>query len=166
MDCGRLQSAHPALLANRVWHFHFGTGIVDTPSDFGRMGGAPTHPALLDWLARQVHQNGWRLKPLHRQIMLSQTYRQSAAFRPDAARVDADSRLLWRYPPRRLSGEEVRDAMLFVAGQLDTHMGGPGFRLYRYLQDNVATYVPLDRAPRLTAGPSIIRTRVPRKSTC
>ena len=134
----------PRVLANRIWHYHFGTGIVETPSDFGYMGGRPTHPELLDWLARQIQQHGWRLKPLHRQILLSETYRQSSAFRADAAAVDADSRYLWRFPPRRLAAEEIRDTMLSVAGKLDPKMGGPGFRLYRYLQDNVSTYIPLD----------------------
>ncbi len=134
----------PRVLANRIWHYHFGTGIVDTPSDFGYMGGQPTHPELLDWLAGQLHQHQWRWKPLHRMILLSQTYRQSSVYRAQAARVDADSRLLWRFPPRRLSAEEIRDTMLTVAGQLNLQAGGPGFRLYRYLQDNVATYIPLD----------------------
>jgi hypothetical protein len=132
------------VLANRIWHYHFGTGIVDTPSDFGYMGGRPTHPELLDWLAGQVHQHGWRWKPLHRLIVLSQTYRQSSAYRPEAAQLDANSRLLWRFPPRRLSAEEIRDTLLMIAGPLNRQAGGPGFRLYRYLQDNVATYVPLD----------------------
>jgi hypothetical protein len=134
----------PRVLANRIWHYHFGTGIVETPSDFGYMGGRPTHPELLDWLAGQVQQHGWRLKPLHRQILLSETYRQSSAFRAEAAAVDADSRYLWRFPPRRLAAEEIRDTMLGVADKLDPKMGGPGFRLYRYLQDNVSTYIPLD----------------------
>ena len=134
----------PRVLANRVWHYHFGTGIVDTPSDFGYMGGRPTHPELLDWLARQVVSGGWKLKPLHRLIMTSQAYRQSGAWNETAAHADGDSRLLWRFPPRRLSAEEVRDTVLSVAGKLDTRMGGPGFRLYEYQQDNVATYVPLD----------------------
>lgn len=134
----------PRVLANRLWHYHFGTGIVDTPSDFGVMGGRPTHPELLDWLARRLLEEGWRLKPLHRLIMTSQAYQQSSAYRPEAATLDGDSRLLWRFPARRLSGEEVRDATLQIAGVLDPTMGGPGFRLYRYIQDNVATYVPLD----------------------
>jgi hypothetical protein len=134
----------PRVLANRLWHYHFGTGIVDTPSDFGAMGSPPTHPELLDWLAGQVHAHGWRLKPLHRLIVTSAAYRQASAYRPDAARVDGDSRYLWRFPPRRLAAEEVRDTILSVAGQLDGRMGGPGFRLYRYLEDNVATFVPLD----------------------
>ncbi|WP_339911222.1 DUF1553 domain-containing protein [Symmachiella dynata] len=132
------------VLANRLWHYHFGTGIVATPSDFGFMGVPPTHPQLLDWLARQLQKNGWRLKPLHKQIVMSQAYRQSSAYREDFAKVDADSRYLWRFPPRRLTAEEIRDAMLMAGGKLDRRAGGPGFRLYRYLQDNVATYVPLD----------------------
>lgn len=133
------------VLANRVWHYHFGTGIVDTPSDFGYLGGRPSHPELLDWLARRLQQHGWRLKPLHREILLSQTYRQSSASREDAAKLDASARLLWRFPARRLSAEEIRDSILAVTGKLDLNMGGPGFRLYRYLQDNVATYWPLDQ---------------------
>ncbi|HEX8911082.1 MAG TPA: DUF1549 and DUF1553 domain-containing protein, partial [Humisphaera sp.] len=133
------------VLANRLWHYHFGTGIVDTPSDFGFMGGRPTHPELLDFLARQLVAGGWRLKPVHRLIVLSQTYRQASAHRPDAAAVDGDARLLWRFPSRRLTGEEVRDTMLAIAGKLPADdQGGPGFKLYRYVQDNVATYHPLD----------------------
>jgi hypothetical protein len=132
------------VLANRLWHYHFGTGIVSTPNDFGAMGQAPTHSRLLDFLADQMQRDGWRLKPLHRLIMLSQTYQQSSVYRVEAAAKDGDTRYLWRFPPRRLSAEEVRDSMLAVAGQLDRRMNGPGFRLYRYMQDNVATYVPLD----------------------
>ena len=133
------------VLANRIWHYHFGTGIVDTPSDFGYMGGRPTHPKLLDYLALKLREFGWRLKPMHRLIMLSKTYRQSSTHRPVAARVDSDSRLLWRFPPRRLSAEEIRDSILDIAGKLPpVDAGGPGFRLYDYLQDNVSTYVPRD----------------------
>jgi mono/diheme cytochrome c family protein len=135
----------PRVLANRLWHYHFGTGIVSTPSDFGFMGGRPSHAALLDWLAAKLVDGSWRLKPLHKAIMMSRTYRQSSDFSEQAARIDGDDRLLWRFPPRRLSAEEIRDTMLSVSGSLNTKMGGPGFRLYRYLQDNVATYVPLDK---------------------
>lgn len=148
----------PRVLANRIWQSHFGVGIVDTPSDFGWLGGRPSHPELLDWLAHRLIAHGWRLKPLHREILLSQTYQQrSADFSskrkpPTSQRaeanapedIDANNRLLWRFSPRRLSAEEIRDSMLAVAGQLDTRMGGPGFRLYRYLEDNVATFLPLD----------------------
>ncbi len=135
----------PRVLANRLWQFHFGTGIVGTPSDFGYMGERPTHPELLDWLAARLVVDGWRLKPMHKLIVMSQTYRQSSAYRKEAAKVDGDSRLLWRFPPRRLSAEEIRDSVLFVCGKLDEQMGGPGFRLYQYSRDNVATYTPLEK---------------------
>jgi hypothetical protein len=135
----------PRVLANRIWHYHFGTGIVSTPSDFGFMGGRPSHPELLDWLAATLVDGGWQLKSLHKTIMMSRAYRQSSEHDEQAARIDGDARLLWRFPPRRLSAEEIRDTMLSVSGLMDTKMGGPGFRLYRYLRDNVATYVPLDR---------------------
>ena len=140
----------PRVLANRVWHYHFGTGIVDTPSDFGYLGGQPTHPELLDYLAGYLSDTrpggaGWRLKPLHRLILTSQAYRQSSAYRVDAARIDKDARFLWRFPPRRATGEEIRDTMLSVAGVLRLEpMGGPGFRLYKFIQNKVCTYVPLD----------------------
>jgi mono/diheme cytochrome c family protein len=146
----------PRVLANRVWQWHFGTGIVDTPSDFGFLGSKPTHPELLDYLASRLVANGCKLKPLHREILLSQTYLQSAAYREDAAKEDKDARLLWRFPPRRLSAEELRDTMLTVGGRLQLEpMGGPGFRLYRYLANNVSTYVPLD-----THGPETCRRAV------
>ena len=135
----------PRVLANRLWHYHFGTGIVDTPSDLGYMGGRPTHPKLLDYLATRLQSYGWRLKPMHRLIMTSQAYRQSSRHRPDAARIDGDARYLWRFPPRRLTAEEIRDTVLSISGVLNLSMGGPGFRLYRFMQDNVCTYEPLDR---------------------
>ncbi|MBL9123740.1 MAG: DUF1549 domain-containing protein, partial [Planctomycetaceae bacterium] len=145
----------PRVLANRIWHYHFGMGIVNTPSDLGYMGGRPSYPELLDWLASRLQSEGWRLKPLHKLIVTSQAYQQSGDYRPAAAQVDADSRLLWRFPPRRLAGEEIRDAMLAAAGQLDSRRGGPGFRLYHYLRDNVSTYVPLDNV-----GPETYRRAV------
>ena len=136
----------PRVLANRVWHYHFGTGIVDTPSDFGFLGGKPSHPELLDYLAARLVANGWRLKDLHREILLSKTYQQSAAWREDGSKADGNSRLLWRFPPRRLAAEEIRDTLLAVAGRLQLEpMGGPGFRLYKVMQNNVSTYSPLDR---------------------
>lgn len=132
------------VLANRIWHYHFGTGIVDTPNDFGYMGGQPTHPELLDFLARRLKAHDWKLKPMHREVMLSKAYRQSSSWNDVAGKVDGDSRLLWRFPPRRLSAEEIRDTLLSVSGQLNLEMGGPGFRLYKFMQDNVCTYEPLD----------------------
>ena len=144
------------VLANRLWHYHFGTGLVDTPSDFGFMGSQPTHPELLDFLAQRLLQHGWKVKALHREIVLSQTYLQSAEFNADAARADKHARLLWRFPPRRLSAEEIRDTLLATAGELKLEpMGGPGFRLYRYLSNNVSTYIPLE-----TQGPETYRRAV------
>lgn len=132
------------VIANRVWMHHFGRPLVRTPSDFGVNGGLPTHPDLLEWLAqRLVSKHGWRLKPLHRDIVLSAAYRQASTFRETAADVDSDAQFLWRFPPRRLSAEEVRDSILAVSGALDRTMGGPGFQLYRYTVDNVATYYPI-----------------------
>jgi hypothetical protein len=135
----------PRVLANRVWHWHFGNGIVASPSDFGYMGVKPTHAELLDYLTTQLVESGWRLKPLHRLIMTSQAYRQTSHSRDDCASIDGSNRMLWRFSPRRLSAEELRDTMLTVAAKLDTRMGGPGFQLYDYQNDNVATFVPLDK---------------------
>ena len=132
------------VIVNRVWMHHFGQPLLRNPSDFGVNGGMPSHPDLLDWLAhRLVHTHNWRLKPLHREIVLSAAYRQSSMFRRDAAQIDSDGVFLWRFPPRRLGAEELRDAILQTSGNLNRHMGGPGFRLYRYTVDNVATYYPL-----------------------
>jgi mono/diheme cytochrome c family protein len=134
----------PRVLVNRIWQNHFSRGLVETPSDYGMMGVAPSHPELLDWLATQLLADGWKMKPTHRRIVTSRAYRQSGTFREGPARKDGGDRLLWRFPPRRLSAEELRDTLLDLAGKLDRGLGGPGFRLYRYLEDNVATYVPLD----------------------
>ena len=100
------------VIVNRVWHYHFGTGIVSTPSDLGKNGTPPSHPKLLDWLAWNFMQNEWSLKWLHREILNSATYQQSSAPRKDALSKDADSRLLWRFPPRRLEAEAIRDLSL------------------------------------------------------
>ncbi len=143
------------VIANRLWHYHFGCGIVDTPGDFGFLGGKPAHPGLLDWLAQRLRADGWKIKAIQREIVLSQAYRQAGDYREDAAHVDKDARLLWRFPPRRLSAEELRDSMLAVSGRLDLRMGGPGFRLYQHVQDNVSTYTPLDKY-----GPETFRRAV------
>jgi hypothetical protein len=143
------------VLANRIWHYHFGKGIVGTPSDFGFNGEKPTHPELLDWLANRVVELGWRLKPLHKELMLTAAYRQSSAYNEQAAAVDADARYLWRYPPRRLEAEAIRDSILAVSGKLDRSTGGPGFRLYKYTVDNVATYLPLEEFPAETFRRSV-----------
>jgi hypothetical protein len=132
------------VVVNRIWQHHFGRGLVDTPSDFGRMGAAPTHPELLDWLAAELIAGGWRLKPIHRLILLSSTYRQSSATQPSAASADADNRLLWRHPPRRLEAEAIRDAILAVSGKLDLSAGGPGFDTFKPNDNYVRVYDPKD----------------------
>jgi hypothetical protein len=111
---------------NRLWQHHFGRGIVATPSDFGTRGAPPTHPELLDYLASELVNGGWRLKPLHRLLMLSSAYQASSAYDPAKAALDPDNLLLWRRPQRRLEAEAVRDTMLSVSGLLDPKMYGPG----------------------------------------
>ena len=113
------------VMANRLWHYHFGQGIVRTPSDFGLMGERPTHPGLLDWLAAEFARQRWSLKAMHRLIMTSATYQQESARREGAAEADPLNRLLWRFPPQRLEGEVIRDSMLAVAGRLNGRVGGP-----------------------------------------
>ncbi len=112
-------------IANRIWEYHFGQGIVDTPNDFGHMGAPPTHPELLDWLAATIRDNGGSIKALHRLIVLSATYQQSSRYSAEAAKIDADNRLLWRMNRRRLDAEAVRDAVLRLSGKLNLEMGGP-----------------------------------------
>jgi mono/diheme cytochrome c family protein len=143
------------VIVNRLWHYHFGIGIVDTPSDFGRNGGRPSHPGLLDWLAAKLIEEKWSLKPIHRLILNSATYRQSSAARPEAARIDAGSRLLWRLPSRRLEAEPLRDAILAVSGALDFKTGGPGFDLFEPNTNYVKVY-----APRSSFGPAEFRRMV------
>ena len=122
------------VMVNRIWQGHFGTGLVETASDFGRNGTKPTHPALLDWLAGEFVRSGWSVKHMHQLIMMSETYRQSS--RPsneEAARqaeIDSDVRYLWRFPSRRLEAESIRDCMLAVSGRLDAKMYGRGFDLF------------------------------------
>lgn len=114
------------VMVNRIWHYHFGRGIVATPSDFGAMGARPTHPELLDYLTTYFIDNGWSIKKLHRLIMLSNTYQQSSAFNEEAAKTDPNNNLLWRYQRQRMEAEAIRDSMLEVSGLLNSKMGGPG----------------------------------------
>lgn len=119
------------VMVNRIWQGHFGTGLVETASDFGRSGMKPTHPELLDWLAAEFIRSGWSVKHMHRLITLSQTYRQSSKITsPAAAQVDAEARYLWRFPARRLEAEAIRDGMLAVSGALNFEMYGRGFDLF------------------------------------
>lgn len=116
------------VMVNRLWQHHLGRGLVATPNDFGSSGEPPTHPALLDYLATELIVGGWRLKRLHKMIMTSGVYMQASTLAVDDPRllVDRENQLLWRRVPRRLEAESIRDAMLFVGGQLDRTMYGPG----------------------------------------
>ena len=112
------------VIVNRLWQHHLGRGIVGTPSDFGAQGERPTHPELLDWLANELIQHGWRLKPLHKLIMSSAVYLQGTEFR--ATKADPDNKLYWRRSPHRLEAEIIRDSVLAVSGTLEPKMFGPG----------------------------------------
>ena len=141
---------------NRLWQNHFGTGLVETPSDFGKNGGKPSHPEMLDWLTGELvnptppsllgkvagglGSSPWSLKSIHRLIVTSGTYKQSSATLPTAIEKDAHTRLLWRYPPRRLEAEAIRDSILFTTGKLDLRMGGPGFSLFEPNANYVRVY--------------------------
>ena len=114
------------VMVNRVWQHHFGRGLVATPNDFGFQGERPTHPELLDWLANDLITHGWSLKRLHKTILMSATYRQSGDFDAADAAKDPENQLLWRFAPRRLEGEAIRDSLLAVSGLLDPTMFGPG----------------------------------------
>jgi hypothetical protein len=115
-------------MVNRIWQHHFGEGLVRTPSNFGKLGRPPTHPELLDWLARQFVQSGWSVKQMHRLIVLSATYQQSSEAAPETFRADPDNLLFGRMNRRRLEAEAIRDNVLAAAGRLDPKMGGPSVR--------------------------------------
>ena len=128
------------VIVNRIWHHHFGRGLVDTPSDFGFNGGRPSHPELLDWLANWVQNHDFDLKALHRLMVTSRTYQQSSAPREESLAKDFDNRLLWRFTPHRLDAESVRDAILMFAGELNLAQGGPGYRDTREYFNSGTTY--------------------------
>lgn len=142
--------AHPEnpltarVAVNRIWQRIFGTGLVDTPSDFGSLGERPSHPNLLDWLAQEFVASGWSVKRLVRLIVTSATYKQAPRWDPRAAEMDPDNRLLWRYPLRRLEAEVIRDSMLAVSGQLNRRLGGPSFRPFRTRIFNSTFYDLID----------------------
>ena len=124
---------HPLVwrsIVNRIWQYHFGRGIVETPNDFGRMGARPTHSELLDWLAVEFRDSGESMKSLHRLIVTSNAYQQSAQHDAANATIDVGSQYLWRANRRRLTAEEIRDSILSISGALDPKMGGPGFYLF------------------------------------
>jgi hypothetical protein len=148
----------PRVIVNRLWQYHFGRGLVDTPSDFGFSGGQPSHPELLDWLAAELVRGGWTLKRMQRRIVASATYRQGSPVQSPQSKVqsrdendfgpaksiDTDNRLLWRFAPRRLEAEIVRDAMLSASGELNTQMGGPSFKPFKVTVFNTHFYQLFD----------------------
>lgn len=115
------------VMANRIWQFHFGRGIVRSSNNFGQLGTPPTHPELLDWLAHQLVEGGWHLKSMHRLIMTSRAYQMSSATQPDGSATDPNNDFFWRFNPRRLSAEEVRDSVLAVNRSLNRQVYGPSF---------------------------------------
>ena len=145
-------------IANRLWQFHFGRGIVDTPNDFGRNGARPTHPELLDWLAVELRDQDQSLKALHRLIVCSAVYRQASRDNPAFAAIDGDNRYLWRQNRRRLDAEAIRDSVLTVAGTLDRRMGGPGFELFFFKDDHSPIYDHTD--PAKVDNPQVRRRTV------
>ncbi|MEZ5302973.1 MAG: PSD1 and planctomycete cytochrome C domain-containing protein [Verrucomicrobiales bacterium] len=130
------------VMVNRIWQYQFGTGIVDTPNDFGGNGVPPSHPELLDWLAGEFIASGWSVKHIQRLLLTSHAWQQSGSARPEAMKVDASSRFLWRFPPRRLEAEAIRDSILAATGALDPRMGGPGFSAFEIEPENVRHYFP------------------------
>jgi hypothetical protein len=118
------------VMVNRIWQGHFGTGLVASPNDFGNNGVPPSHPELLDYLAAEFIRSGWSVKHLHRLIVASETYRQASLANPKAAAVDADNRLFWRFPSRRVEAEVLRDSILVVSGRLNPKRHGRGFDLF------------------------------------
>ena len=148
------------VIVNRIWYLHFGTGLVNTPSDFGINGDRPSHPELLDWLAVSFMENDWSLKWLHRQILSSRTYQQSSGQVTKAFAIDAGNRLYWRMPLKRMDAETIRDSVLFHAGNLDLQStGGPGFALQKKGDAGSYIYKALDND-----GPAVWRRAVYRFS--
>ena len=139
------------VMVNRIWQHHFGAGLVRTPSNFGKLGEPPTHPELLDWLARQFVKSGWSVKQMHRLIMLSATYRQASEPVAETLKQDPDNRLFGRMSRRRLEAEAVRDSLLAVAGRLDRKQGGPAVRAFRSPRRTV--YLMTVRSDRSGFGP-------------
>lgn len=130
------------VMVNRIWQYHFGRGLVSTPSDFGCNGGPPSHPELLDWLAHEFVDSGWSVKHIHRMILSSQTYQQSSV-KParDAVRDDT---WLWRFPSRRIEAEAIRDSMLAISGELNRKMGGRGFDFFKS-RGGLAGFPPVEK---------------------
>jgi mono/diheme cytochrome c family protein len=150
------------VLVNRVWRWHFGRGLVASADNFGLLGEKPSHPELLDWLAKEFIHRKWSLKEMHRVILLSNTYQQSTLVSSEAATVDPDNRLWSRFPVRRLAAEEIRDSLLFVSGQLDATMGGSLLKVKNrgYLFDHTSIDTTDYNSPRRSLYLPVIRNNV------
>jgi len=142
-------------MVNRVWFWHFGNGIVNTPSDFGYNGDRPSHPELLDWLAVEFMNHGWSLKWLQRQIMTSRAWQQSSRHNEKAFAVDASNRLLWHMPLKRMDAEMLRDSILASAGNLNPERGGPSYLLQKKATGGSYMHKALDND-----GPEVWRRAV------
>ncbi|MBS1827122.1 MAG: PSD1 domain-containing protein [Acidobacteria bacterium] len=141
------------VMVNRIWQFHFGKGIVATPSDFGANGERPTHPELLDWLAHRFIDDKWSIKSMHRLMMTSAAYRQSSENAAHQSNVtDAENKLLWRFPRRRLEAEEIRDSILYLSGRLNTERGGPS--IFPPLPEDLADFARYGRGGGLMWEPN------------
>ena len=150
------------VLLNRVWRWHFGRGLVASADNFGLLGEKPSHPELLDWLAKEFIHRKWSLKEMHRVILLSNTYQQSTHVSSEAATADPDNRLWSRFPVRRLAAEEIRDSLLFVSGQLDATMGGSLLKVKNrgYLFDHTSIDTTDYNSPRRSLYLPVIRNNV------
>jgi hypothetical protein len=148
------------VIVNRIWQHHFGQGIVATPSDFGFNGARPTHPELLDWLASEFVAGGWKMKRIHRMILLSDSYQRSGDSNSDNVKKDADNRWLWRYTPRRLESEELRDSVLALSGRINLQTFGKGFDLFDSKTNAGTLYRIVERDGPAFERRSIYRTVV------
>ncbi|HEY2909162.1 MAG TPA: PSD1 and planctomycete cytochrome C domain-containing protein, partial [Gemmataceae bacterium] len=148
------------VIVNRIWQHHFGEGLVRTPNDFGSRGESPTHPELFEWLAADLVSQKWKLKRLHRMILLSAAYRQESAFDAQKAKVDSQNKLLWRMPPQRLEAEVLRDALLVVGGGLNREMYGPAFKPAIPPDAMVARNVQSPYPKEVPDGPAVRRRSV------
>lgn len=148
------------VIVNRLWQFHFGVGLVDTPNDFGFNGGRPSHPALLDWLARELVRSDWSLKRIQRLMVTSATYRQTSRSRIEGIQMDAANRLLWRKSPQRLEAEMLRDTLLSVTGELNSELHGPGYYDFRTFTSNSQFYELRDPVGPTFQRRSLYRTWV------
>lgn len=133
------------VMVNRIWHYHFGQGLVKTPNDLGYSGGTPSHPKLLEWLSDEFRKRNWSIKEMHKLIVSSATYRQGSRANPEAQAIDAGNVYLWRKAPMRLEAESIRDSILTVSGALNPVAGGPGYRDFKmYRHKGSWVYDPID----------------------